>query len=304
MAVPKSVALFLAVGILAASQSGNIIRLADAPPLAIAAWRLLIAAVLLAPLAGRRLRVLRTLGRRKLALLLLAGATLAAHFVAWIAAVQHTTVANAATFFAVNPVLTATAAHFLFGERVSKRLVGSILLGLGGVLAIAAADLRFGREHLLGDGLAVLCSLLFTIYFLLGKRLRAELDSRVYVTALYGIAGICGVLCAPLVGTPLAGFSGTTWIAFLLMALVPTMVGHTSMNHALRYVDAGRISTLTLSEPLLAGLVALVVWGEPVRPATAVGYVLICLSVLLVVGERAPKPATAPAARAAAPGRG
>src|SRR5512133_2917615 len=117
MAAPRHVVLFLAVGIVAASQSGNIIRLADAPPLAIAAWRLVIASLLLAPLAGRRLGSLARLSRRQIALLVLAGVTLTAHFVAWIASVQHTTVANSATFFAINPVLTATAAHFFFGER-------------------------------------------------------------------------------------------------------------------------------------------------------------------------------------------
>ena len=48
----------------------------------------------------------------------MAGAALATHFFAWIAAVQLSTVANAAVFFSVNPVIIALAGYFIFGERV------------------------------------------------------------------------------------------------------------------------------------------------------------------------------------------
>lgn len=282
----RSVFLFLAVGIAAASQSGNIIRLAEASPLAIAAWRLVIASLLLAPLAGGRLRQLRGLSRRDTGLLVLAGLSLTAHFVAWIAAVQHTTVANAAIFFAINPVITALASNLVFGERLTTRLLVSIALGLFGVVAIGVSDFSLDRSHLKGDLLAVLSSVLFTAYFLLGKRLRGTLDNGVYVTALYGVAGVAGFGALFATGVPAAGYSPITWLAFLLMALVPTMVGHSAMNYALKYIGAARIAVFTLAEPLLAGLVAFFAWGEPVRPTTMLGYLLICVSVVVLVRER------------------
>ncbi|MFC1654976.1 EamA family transporter, partial [Myxococcota bacterium] len=99
MKIPGKVYLFLAFGLLAASQSGNIIRLGEAHPVAIAAWRLIIAALLLLPLCGGRLRELKKLSGLDRALLVLAGIFLATHFFTWIAAVQMTTVANAAVFF-------------------------------------------------------------------------------------------------------------------------------------------------------------------------------------------------------------
>jgi drug/metabolite transporter (DMT)-like permease len=107
MKAPASVYAFLALGTVVISQSGNIIRLSGAHPVAIAAWRLGLAGMLLMVFYGRRLGELKKLTRRELLLLLLSGVFLAFHFFTWIAAVQHTTVANAAIFFSANPVLVA-----------------------------------------------------------------------------------------------------------------------------------------------------------------------------------------------------
>lgn len=299
MAVPRRVYLFLVIGLVAASQSGNIIRLGEASPVAIAAWRLVLATVLLVPVAGRRLGLLRTLPRRDLLLLGAAGLALALHFFAWIAAVQRTTVANAATFFSVNPVLTAAAAYLVFRERAGRALVASIALGIAGVAATGLGDLGLRPAQLVGDGYAVLCSLLFTVYFLVGKRLRRSLPTAVYVTVVYGVAAVFSFACLAALDLPLADYAPRTWLCFGLMALVPTVIGHTAMNNALGHLDAGWIATSTLSEPLLAGLVAFLAWGETVTAAGAVGYGLISLSVVVLAlarpggGEVAPSPAGA-----------
>lgn len=278
--------LVLAVGLVAASQSGNIVRLGDAHAVAIAAWRLTIASLLFAVLAGKRLASLGRLSGTDVGLLLVAGVALAFHFFTWIAAVQITTIANAAICFSVNPVLTATAAHLLFGERFTPRLLIAIALGLSGVAVLGAGDLHFETERLPGDALALLSSILFTVYFLLGKRLRRLLDIRSYVTALYGVAGLCGFLGVALLGLPAVDYDARTWTCFLAMALVPTMLGHTGLNYALKYMDAGRISALTLTEPAMAGAVAYWVWGEALTPQAGIAYTLACASVLVLVSDR------------------
>ena len=286
MSVPRSVALFLAVGLVALSQSGNIIRLADAHPVAICAWRLVLATALLMPLAGRQLTTLGRLSAREWGMLVVAGTALAGHFIAWTAAVQNTTVANAIVFFNINPVFTATAAHLLFREHVTRKLIAAIALGLVGITLMALADLHLCPENVKGDLLAILCSLLFTVYFLLGKRLRQKLDTRVYVPTLYAVSAVICMALLPTTGGPIVAFDRTTWLAFGLMALVPTMIGHTSLNMALRYIDAGRITVLTLTEPVFAAVVAFFAWGEPFSWQTAGGYALIGAAVLVLFGDR------------------
>ncbi len=279
--------LVLGFGILAASQSGNLVRLGGAThPVAIVAWRLAIASALLSPLAGARLASLGRLSARQAGLLLLASLALAGHLVTWVAAVQHTTVANAAIFFAVNPVLTAVGGAWLFGERLTRRFWLSAGLGLVGVAVLGWGDLDAGPEALTGDGLALICSVFFTLYFLAGKSLRSVLDNRAYVTALYGLASLASFVVLLAIGLPFATYSAAAWLCFGLMALVPTVLGHTGLNYALKYLDAGRVSLATLAEPALAGTVAWMAWGEPLTLQSLAGYAVIAAAVVLLVTER------------------
>lgn len=283
---PSYVHGLLALGVAAASQSGNLVRIGDAHAAVMAAWRLTLATLIMAALAGRRLRQLLSLEARHGFLLVGAGVSLALHLMTWIAAVQHTTVANAAIFFSINPVLTAVGDRVFYRERVSTRLLISILLGVTGVAVMGAGDLAFSRASLVGDGYAVLCSLLFTAYFLLGKTPRRHLDNRAYVAGMYACASLASFVGAVVLRCQILSHSSRNWLCFVLLAVVPTAMGHTSLNAALRYMQAARISTATLAEPLLAGLVAYFAWGEQVRPLAALGYLLIGLSVVVLVSER------------------
>jgi drug/metabolite transporter (DMT)-like permease len=286
ISAPKKVYLFLGLGLLAASQSGNIIRLGEANLVAIAAWRLGLAGLILAPMAGPNLSELRKIGRTDLALLCLSGGVLALHFFTWIGAVQNTTVANAAIFFSINPVITATAGYFFFGEKLSPRFILAIILGLAGIVILGGNDLALKPENFAGDILALICAVLFSLYLLLGKRLRAILSNTVYVSSVYTVAAAVSFICLILLDQPILDYNAITWLCFILMALLPTVLGHTSFNYALRYINAGRISAATLSEPLLAGIGAFLAWGETITWQAIGGYILISLSVLALVTDQ------------------
>jgi drug/metabolite transporter (DMT)-like permease len=297
--------LFLAFGLLAASQSGNIIRLGDAHPVAIAAWRLLIASVLLLPLCGSRLGGLKKQKRLDRVLLLLAGVFLATHFFTWIAAVQTTTVANAAVFFSINPVMAALGGLIFFKEKVGWRLSAAIGLGMAGVLVIGLDDFSISREHFSGDLWAVVCAVLFAGYFLIGRRLRRTMDTGAYVASVYAVAALVGIVCLLALNLPVVDYDGQTWLCFVLMALVPTMIGHTSYNYALKYIPVGWIAVATLTEPVFAGFVAFFAWGEGITWLVALGYLLICLSVVVLTLPRRkarPPRTDSPASGADSPG--
>ncbi|MFH1810060.1 MAG: DMT family transporter [Pseudomonadota bacterium] len=286
MGIPPRILIFLAVGLVAASQSGNLIRIGDAHPLAIAAWRLILASLVLAPFAVPHRQVLATRPGHERALLVLTGVVLAAHLTTWTAAIQWTTVANATSVLALGPVVTAFGALLFLGEKPRPRFVVAVLLGFSGVVAIGGGDLRLDPSHAAGDAMAVLSMVLFSAYLLLGRRLRGEVPNILYVTVVYAVAGVSAAVLLVMVGQPVFDHGARNWLCFALMAAIPTLIGHTAINSALRYISAGQAALATLVEPPLAGLVAWWVWAEPLTRHGAAGYALIAGAVLLLVTDR------------------
>ena len=264
-------------------MSGNIVRMGSAHPVVMASWRLFFACAVMALFSGGRLKEIFNLGRKDTLKVFLTGMVLAAHLIAWIAAVQHTKIANAVVFFCINPVITSIAAHYFYGEKITRGLTVSVFLGFAGIGLMGYDDLHMSFENAIGDAWALICSLLFTVYFLFGKDLRKRLGTTTYVVAIYGAAAITSFTVMFIMGLPAFSYDKSTWACFALLAIVPTAIGHTSFNAALKYIDASKISALTLTEPAMAGAVAWLVWGESLDSFDIAGYCFVSLSVLVLL---------------------
>jgi drug/metabolite transporter (DMT)-like permease len=73
--------------------------------------------------------------------------------------------------------------------------------------------------------------------------------------------------------------------ALVLLAVIPQLVGHTTLNWALRYLPAARVSLLVLGEPIGAGLLAFALFGELPTWLGGLGAAIILLG-LFVAGRR------------------
>lgn len=291
---PRHVAL-LVLGVAAVSTSAPLIRLADAPPLAVAFYRNLFAAALLLPLAVARHRdELRALGRRRAGALLLAGGFLAVHFAAWIPSVTLTTVAASTVLVTSQPVWAAAGSRLLFGERIPRSAVLGIAVALAGAVLISGADFAVSGRAFAGDLLALLGAVTAAGYLLTGRRLRQGLSLAAYTGVVYTVCAALLFLAMLATRTPLSGFEPKVWLLFALMALGPQILGHTVFNYLLRDLDATVVAVAIMGEPVGASLLALALFGE-VPPASAVaGGLLVLAGIYVAVTAQARRPVEAP----------
>jgi drug/metabolite transporter (DMT)-like permease len=290
----RHVALLI-VGVAAVSTSAPLIRLADAPPLAVAFYRNLFAAALLLPLAVARHRdELRALGRRRAGALLLAGGFLAVHFAAWIPSVTLTTVAASTVLVTSQPVWAAAGSRLLFGERIPRSAVLGIAVALAGAVLISGADFAVSARAFAGDLLALLGAVTAAGYLLTGRRLRQRLSLAAYTGVVYTVCAALLFLAMLATRTPLSGFEPKVWLLFALMALGPQILGHTVFNYLLRDLDATVVAVAIMGEPVGASLLALALFGE-VPPASAVaGGLLVLAGIYVAVTAQARRPVDAP----------
>jgi drug/metabolite transporter (DMT)-like permease len=274
--------LVLALGPVAFSTASILTRLAAAPSLVVGAWRMALAALLLTPWAWPRLRrEWHTLTRRDVLTLCLAGTALALHFATWITSLSYTTVASSVILVTMNPLFVGLAERFLFKARVSRLQGIAIVIALTGSIIVSYGDVRFSPQALLGDALALLGALCMSAYMLLGRAVRRKLSTLAYIWPCYGLAGILLVALSFITRQPLLGYSGNTYGAFLALALVPQILGHSSCNWALAHFSPILITLAILGEPIGASLLALLILGE-IPPLTApLGGLLIIAGIYL-----------------------
>jgi drug/metabolite transporter (DMT)-like permease len=278
----------MALGVLAITWAAILVRWADAPPLAIAFWRMALATACLAAfcVAGR-VRFWRAW--RGVDWWTGAGAALllALHFGCWIASLEYTSVAASVVLVSTQPVFVALLGRAFLRERPSRSAWLGIGLAIAGTGVIAGADLALDRRALLGDLLALLGALWISGYYVLAKVLRASKDLVPYVTVIYGLTAGWLLVGAAASGGALAGWGGATWLALAGLALGPTILGHTSMNYALRYMPAFQVNVAILGEPIGAALWAALLLSEMPETATWVGGGLVLAGIFLTLERRA-----------------
>jgi drug/metabolite transporter (DMT)-like permease len=270
----------VALGIVAVSFGAIFARLAgEASPFAIAAWRLTLAAFVLAPLALFRRE--RTMSRRGLIWSVLSGVALAVHFVLWISSLEYTTVASSVLFMSTHPMFVGLGSILFLRERLSRPLLIGIALAVTGGALIAFGDVRFGGLALRGDLLALGGGVMAATYFLIGRRVRRTVSLAEYAATSYGVAAALVLLLCLVTRARLGGFGMSTYAYLILLAMVPQLIGHSTINWALRRLSASRVSVFVLGEPVGAALLAIPFFRELPRGLNLLGAAVILAGIYL-----------------------
>lgn len=278
----------MAAGVLAITWAAILVRWADAPAMSIAFWRMALATGCLAAYCAiARVRFWRAW--RGIDWWTGAGAALllALHFGFWISSLEYTSVAASGVLVSTQPVFVAILGRAFLNERPSRAAWGGITLAIAGTAIIAGADFALDRRALLGDLLALLGAVWISGYYILAKVLRASKDLLPYVSVVYAMTAgwlLVGVLVS---GSELAGWGAGTWAALAGLALGPTILGHSSLNYALRYLPAFKVNIAILGEPIGAAAWAWLLLSERPGPATWIGGALILIGIFVTLERRA-----------------
>jgi len=276
----------LTAALVSVAHAAIFVRLADADPIVVAAFRLAIATAVLTPFlfifAGDELRRLRA---REVRLIAGASVFLALHFAAWIASLDYTSIANSVVLVTLVPVWLAVYGLVVLRDP-PRRLTGfSIALAIAGSAVIAGGSAASGSTSLIGDMLALAGGLLFAGFLLLAERARQAVSLLPFVTLVYGGAAVWLWIAVLALALPVTGLTPTTYGAMIAIALVSQVIGHTGINWAIRAIPPMLIAVVILGEPVLSALLGWLYFGEGFGWPTAFGGALILAGIWL--GTRA-----------------
>ncbi len=276
----KSPYFALIIGVAAVSTGAVFARLADAPSLVIAAYRVGIASLILAPLACWKAKdELLKLSGQDITLAMISGFFLALHFAAWISSLNYTSIANSVVLVSTNPLWVALLTPFITKERIRPAAIVSIFISVVGGVIIGAGDFAAGYRALFGDFLALAGSICVAVYLLLGRNLRRKLSLPAYIFICYSTAALilwCVVLSFQM---QISGFDSDTLAAFLAMAIVPQLIGHTCYNWSLKWFSTNLVAVSLLGEPVGATILGYMIFKEGLTVPKIIGGMLILFAV-------------------------
>ncbi len=257
--------IVLLIGVLCVSFPAILVRYAVAPALVIAFWRKIFASlILVAPVAVRERKTPG--GLRELAGLtpyvLGTGFLLAIHFGAWFVALELTTVASSVVLVSTSPIWTAILGSIVLKERVSSRGAAAICISIIGVALIAWGDWDLGMKSVAGDLLSILSAFCAAGYFTMGRHVRHRVPLEHWLLGVYSVSAMFLAIGALAWRNPFTGFDGKTWLMFLLLALIPSTLGHNLLNYAVRFIEAYKVNIAVLVEPVVSAILAALLFAE------------------------------------------
>lgn len=203
--------------------------------------------------------------------------------IAYFYAVDLTTVTMAAILFYTYPIFVTLSASFFLGEKVTLGVLLAIVLTFFGVaLVVRIYDVSSLNVNLAGLIFGLLSSLLFTLYFMMAKKLRDRYPS--WTLTLYG-DGIGALTLVPVISLSLpemTKFPLQLWLLILMIAWIPSLLAYLLYSYALKYVKASKGSILSVIEPLSAALFSTIFLGESLEKPQIMGIILALTGVVLL----------------------
>jgi drug/metabolite transporter (DMT)-like permease len=283
----------LAIGVIAVSTSAIFVKLSSAEAGVIAFYRLFFTIILMLPFfLLKNVKEMRVISIRDWIKSVIAGIFLAFHFILWFESLNLTSVASSTVLVTLQPLFAFIGTFLIFKETFSKKAIISGVIAVTGSIIISWGDFAINGKSLIGDLIALAACALITAYLLIGQNIRKRLSLMTYTFIVYAISSIVLFIYVLMTDESLYPFPVNDWIYFLLLAILPTLLGHTIFNWSLKWVSTSTISMAILFEPVGASILAYFIFNEKILITQVLGGIIIIISVLVFIYDAKSKKST------------
>ena len=222
----------------------------------------------------------------------LGGLLLAADMALYFSSVKYTNIVDVSIIGSFQPALILISARHFFNERLKPPDLAWIVVAMVGVIIAVIGPGVATKRQFFGDMLAVGSLVFWSAYWLISKRTRLSLDTVSYTFS--------ATLWATMFITPVTVLSGNlvghmTWPNLFWIALIAIVPGggDLAMNWAHRFVDASISSAITCLSPVVAGITAFIILGQPLTLVEGLGGV-VGLTAIAILASRHRQPLETP----------
>lgn len=272
------------IGVISVALSAIFVKLTTADAGVVAFYRMLFSILLMLPIFLLKYRrEVFLLGKKDWIFSAIAGVFLAFHFILWFESLNYTSVASSTVLVTLQPIFAFVGTYFFFKERLSLKIILSAVIAIVGSVIISWGDFKLSGTAFFGDMLALAACALITIYLLFGQDVRKRLSLITYTFIVYSISTITLFFYVLLKNESFGPYPESDWFWFVMLALIPNLLGHTLFNWSLKWVSTNVISIAILFEPVGASILAFYVFHENLTTSQITGGLIVIAGILLFV---------------------
>lgn len=276
----------LLIGGVAIGTSPVFMRFADVTPTSAAFWRLALSLPLMIIWQVYDIRknagaATPKMNMKEIKPFVIIGFFFALDLTMWHWSVQLTTVANATLLANMAAIFTAVGGFLFFGERFSRTFVGGMILALMGAMALMGSSIELNPDHLFGDFLGLITAFAYAGYMISSAEARKRFST---VSIVLGTAVFGCIFLLPIALNETGNFIPTTlagWLPLLALAWFTHVVGQSLIVYALAHLPAAFGSVSLLVQPLVAAILAWILFAEALGIYHLVGATFIITGILV-----------------------
>jgi drug/metabolite transporter (DMT)-like permease len=277
----------LSLGILFLSFSPLFTHWADAPGIVTSFYRMLISVTVLIPFYTKIFPPHDESGEARLVwhhilIAVLAGAFSGIDHALWGTALKETSVANATLLNYISPLWVSLIAIFILKEKYKATYWLGLVLVLSGsvsILNIFNTNLTFNFR---GEGFAMISSFFYAGYFLLTQKGRTYLSTlQQLFISLFSCCLTLGIIIV-ILQLPIMGYSQTTYLIFILSAILSQLLGYFSLTHSLGKIPASIVSPSLTLQPVITALLAIPFANQSLTVYQITGGLLVLVGILTI----------------------
>ena len=261
------------------ASSGVFVRYSALDPVNTAFYRMLFALPMLYFLARKDLKGVNP---KDILPLLLTGVFFAGDIILFNLSICRTAIANTNLFANLTIFTVVPVSVLVFKEKMPKHMLIGVAITLAGVVMLVLGKAEPSNSSYVGDLLACGSSVFYGLYFVVSYRMREKYSGN--VITFFCI--ISCVLLTPLYIVPVEGFQIPHGFAelwpLLGLAVCLQVFGHNLMAYCQGNVSVNLSSIICLTQPAIAAIYSLVLFGEKLTLMEIAGICIVVLGVYLV----------------------
>ena len=184
------------------------------------------------------------------------------------------------------PILSAIIEYFSRDFQLNKQWAMGALLGIIGMVMLAFSDnasttIQYTHVNL-GILLGLVAGLTYALYSWSARQLMLKgVNTKAAMGATFGCGGLLLIPVMLITGSAFVNSWNNMTVGFY-MALIPMFLGYRCYGFGLSKISASMATTITLLEPVIAAILAMLIVGECLSLIGWIGMLLIFICLIMV----------------------